>query len=224
MDELRRVGASEVLFTNMIFEGLAFFRALVAGDLHEPSTRNVLAFQPGKPMMLTSFYQNDVLVNFAPLLHIAITEDPLHKLFGIPPGINLRDSWLARTVDSESGKTVVFQQGCVLPRDESGHDLDGNYACDSRRNVFFSRPKHYCVMHMTSEALTSPKLKEPWKSQMAHLRGRHPGISVEHVDGSRSILPKSVTQAWPLPEDIDAELGLSKQKTLLTPIPVVLKR
>ena len=107
----------------VVFETLAFLRAHIAGAVCEPGTSNVLPFQPGQPAMLSTFYQNDVLAVFRPVHALVVTEETFLRPFGIPTDIDLASVWLARTVDAESGKTVIFQQTIFHPRDAGGHDV-----------------------------------------------------------------------------------------------------
>ena len=177
-----RVACSQIIFCNMIHEGLVFLMLLTNGliRLNQDRDTKPLSFQEGEQIIASIFYCNDVLVIFGALLLAALTNPMTLQRYRLSENYNYLDSWLCATPDAVSGETVLLCQTGIVPNDSSCPKLKGNSADPGRRVVIGTRARILCSNHLTSESFIQ-NMPAAWQKQHLHLIGRDTGSGCSSI-------------------------------------------
>ncbi|CAK0861022.1 unnamed protein product [Prorocentrum cordatum] len=122
-----RAGASDVIFAQMLFEGLFFLRVLARGEVSKRVGGPRMSLESTTKAVLTMILANDVGVNFATLLRGALEGEEVRAAFGLPDFVaDAPKLWRAMTPEAAMGSDGLLAQTTLFPRDLSAHDLQGH--------------------------------------------------------------------------------------------------
>ena len=184
-ESVPRVASSQIMFCNMIHEGLVFLMLLMNGliRLNGNTDTEPLCFQEGEQIIASIFYSNDVLIIFGALLLAALTNPMTLHRYRLSEKYNYLDSWLCATPEAVSGDTVLLCQTGIVPNERSSPKLKGNPTDPGRRVVIGTRARILCSNHLTSECFTQ-NVPTAWQQQHLHLVGKDTGSGCSSIQQS----------------------------------------
>ncbi len=169
-DSKLRVGASRVMFLNMLHEGLCFLVCLQHGQVSKNICCASEELKPNLSAILTQIYGKDVLRIFAAILLGILRSLEVLNAYLLDTNFDWTTVWSFGTPENVSGATVLLAQCGLFPRDPENADMDGNPASPGRRNVVVSRGQILENFHGCAECMKADDIPLTWQAHIASLR------------------------------------------------------
>ncbi|CAK0877762.1 unnamed protein product, partial [Prorocentrum cordatum] len=178
-----RAGASDIIFPQMLFEGLFFLRVLARGEVSRRVGGPPMALESTTKAILTMILANDVGVNFATLVRGALEDDEARAAFGLPDFVaDAPKLWRVMTPEAAVGSDGLLSQTTLFPRDLSARDLRRHAKEPNRHNVSFSRCILFASSHECEECFYDRDAAPHWRRHQDYISGAGGDVDIEKID------------------------------------------